>query len=55
MVRRKVAKSLLIASTPILPKMAVRAAKTAEATAQNCQPNVVVMGRLQIRSRAYTV
>src|SRR5690242_12999112 len=36
-VRIKVAKSELMSWTPILPKMAVRAAKTADIAAQNCQ------------------
>ena len=35
-VRMKVAKSLLTFSTPTLPKMAVRAANTADSTAQPC-------------------
>src|SRR5262249_25946725 len=37
MVRMKVAKSALTFSTPILAKMAVNAAKTAERTAHSCQ------------------
>src|SRR5262245_42481445 len=37
MVRTKVAKSALTFSTPTLAKIAVRAANTADATAQNCQ------------------
>src|SRR5262245_14172383 len=37
MVRMKVAKSALTFSTPTLAKIAVRAANTADATAQNCQ------------------
>ena len=36
-VRMKVARLELIFATPILPKMAVRAANTADPAAHNCQ------------------
>ena len=39
MVRMKVARSEFTFSTPTLAKIAVRAANTAERTAQNCQAN----------------
>src|SRR5665647_3946100 len=44
MVRIKVAKSELMFSTPILAKIAVSAAKTADKTAQACQEENTVMG-----------
>ena len=47
-VRMKVAKSALTFSTPTFAKIAVRAANTADSTAQSCHVEVKVSRSLQI-------